>query len=227
MSETVALIPTNQRNDLLVPLVRELLDQNELYRLLVMDNSNHQTAKHHLPKDERLVIADARAMSIYRMWNEGWDWALNLAPQVNLAILNDDILIPQQFLSRMVLALRSDPKWWLVYPDYRCRVADDLLCDEAPKMTHGTYHHGGMSGWAFMVRAEVRRAGLPRIDEQFEWWCGDDDLAKQIENMGGQQGCIGGMPVDHIGEASAQHNYDAQLAKGQDIRRFIEKYGEW
>lgn len=225
--KNIALIPTKQRHDLLAPLVSELLDQGELDHLLIYDNTDEQSIHRWLPPvSDVLRILDGSGMTIYQMWNQGWDYALTLATEVNLAILNDDITIPSEFIGRMALALRSNPEWWLVYPDYSLRVADDLQWDEPPRETRGSYKDGGMCGWAFMVRAEKRRAGLPRIDEQFEWWCGDDDLAHQIELMGGRQGRIVGLPLDHIHEASAALRPDHYQICMRDKERYIKKYGK-
>ena len=165
---------------------------------------------------------------IYEMWNEGWSAACSdVEGPVNVAILNNDIVIPEVgFLDTLRHALRCEPDIWAVYPDYRMDVRKHpqgrLPIILTP--TRGTYQHGGMCGWAFMIRGE---APLPRIDERFEWWYGDDDLVRNITARGKKVCRVNGLPLNHRNEATANNgeNEWTHGAKSRDTKRFKEKWG--
>lgn len=223
---TVVAIPTRDRFDLLVPLVTELLLQDQHDRLLVLDNSDAQNACEYLVLDKKLSVIPCADMKIYAMWNWAWDWALKKYPsRVNVALLNDDILIPENFIGTLSSALRHDKRdWWCVYPNYHRSLADGVV-DLGITATEGTYKDGGMSGWAFMFRGEIRYRNVPFIDENFEWWCGDDDFARQVVKRGGQIGRVNGLPVEHPHESTAQNYPELQVAKEADINYLKYKYG--
>jgi GT2 family glycosyltransferase len=84
-----------------------------------------------------------------------------------------------------------------------------------------------MCGWAFMIKGEAHTlGGLPLIDDGFRWWCGDDDLAFQIQRLGYKIGRVNGLPVDHLGEASIPRHSELHRIKWEDMVRFKAKYGE-
>lgn len=167
------------------------------------------------------LIADEERCRIYRrpgahltgMWNEAWDSSLfDDDGPVDLAILNNDITVPAGFLTAMAEALRSDPDLWAVAPDSR---------DERPAAPSGEILRvtgpgkGAMAGWAFMVRAEMRRHGLRSIDEQFEWWYGDNDVADLIVESGHSIGLIVGLGCEH--EISATWREHPELHQQANI----------
>jgi hypothetical protein len=124
-------------------------------------------------------------------------------------------------------ALRSNDSIWAVYPDYRV----DATTTELPSVipldltpTKGTYQHGGMCGWAFMLRGE---APIPPVDEQFEWWYGDDDLVRNITTRGKKVCRVNGLGLNHVNEATANNgdNEWTHGAKSRDSKRFKEKWG--
>lgn len=225
---TYVVIPTrDRRTDLLPPLVTELLVQYEFDQMAVFDNSPEGDAAQYLMIDRRLKVIPAAGKSIHEMWNEGWARAMALYKKVNIAFLNDDINVPDAFLSTLAHALRADDSRWCVYPDYRVTAAaSDPTGTITP--TKGTYQHGGMCGWAFMIRGEmILEEGItPLFDVDFQWWYGDDDLVRRIDNAGGLVCRVDGLGIDHWGEATASATGNAWTheAKTLDTKRFREKY---
>lgn len=162
--------------------------------------------------------------TITQMWNEGWQWALeeSAGPQVNVAFLNNDITVPPGFLQRLARDLRDHDEAWISYPDYDHQGA---VADLGVRVTQGSFRHGGMCGWAFMLKGEAARHGLPFVDEQFQWWCGDDDLAFAVQACGfAQLRCLG-LPVAHRGSVTAHERPELHEIGYQDMQRLKEKWG--
>lgn len=240
---THVVIPTRDRLDLCAELTTELILQYEFDHMWVFDNSDAQDAADHLMLDQRLHVVPARGWGIYGMWNYGWKKALDETRGImsdtnaplNLAILNDDIKVPDGFLSLLARPLRlpENDDVWCVYPDYNASLEDwddyaEWIPDQLNRTGNATFRKGGMCGWAFMLKGEKHFTDdLPFVDEQFEWWCGDDDLAQQIVKCGGEIARVDGLPLDHVSEATARLHPELHAAKSRDIERFRSKYGSF
>lgn len=152
---------------------------------------------------------DASGMGIYQMWNEGIRMAMALSEKedIDIAILNNDIVLQPRALKRMSDILRSDPTIGLVYPNYDISVESSLYpATYTTKDTAGTFKDGGMGGFCFMVKAELYRDGLvPLVDENFGWWFGDDFLEMKVREAGYRVCRIMELPVDHLSEATASN----------------------
>lgn len=129
---------------------------------------------------------------IYRMWNAGV--ALARATGVTeIAVLNDDIAILPGTLPRLAELLRSDPKVGVVYPDVGTPTWVGLADDRALTPTVGTWGSGGMTGFAFMFRANL---GIP-FDESFGLWYGDDAFEAAVRSAGLLVCRAEGVPIYH------------------------------
>ncbi len=233
--KTIAAIPTRYWPDTLRDLVVDLIMLNEHDEIWILDNSDEDRSKYpHWGLGDRLKVIPCEGLTIYQMWNLAWMQALESsfeqeeAQEVNLAILNDDISIaPFPFLATMRHWLRDNPETAAVCPDYGRRVAQGFYASNAAETVSGSFKDGGLCGWAFMFKAEWHIThDVPLVDEQFEWWCGDDDLFRQL-GMKGKLRRIPGLPLDHVGGLSEVQRPELQLAKGRDIERFVAKYGRW
>jgi hypothetical protein len=77
-----------------------------------------------------------------------------------------------------------------------------------------------LAGWAFILRGEWEGA---RLDEQFRWWCGDDDISLRARQGGGLVH-VGGL---HVPNEHADQSTTGVLA-GQtalDMQAFVDKHG--
>ncbi len=232
--KTVAVIPTRFWPDTLNDLIDNLdyLDEHDL--LIVLDDREGTCPPADAPlyqrfkdtKTEIWHLEDHFRHNLYGMWNYAWALSLERYPdeEVNLAFLNDDIIIgTQEFLAPLAHELRSEPDRGVVSPDYR---TDVYHTEHGPDLVHGTYRNGGICGWAFMIAAEWRQTkGVPPVDEQFRWWCGDDDLVRQYEKAGAKPAVVTGLPVGHIGEFSSNQVPELHQIKYDDLKRFEAKYG--
>lgn len=203
----IAAVPMRDHVELTERLVQSILAGGETDRVIVFDNDSRSQAARTtwLRQSERVSWRQRSGNGIiYQLWNEAWRDALGLwrstGQLVDLAILNNDIVLPPDAMGLMSRALRAAPAdIWAVYPDYRLPLGEST-CAEPPELerTWGTYNLGGLSGFAFMLRPELHdEAGWPFIDERFEWLCGDGDLVQEMQRLGGQAGRVLGLPCQH------------------------------
>lgn len=235
----VVVIPTRDHAETLcVNLVEQLNDQDEYDLLVVYDNRNIFSGNEimtwppaAIQEWQALEPVDtirwewAPGKNISQLWNAGWETAVKfgLGGPCNVHILNDDLVLPDGYIGKMAEKLR-DGGWWLLSPDLGLEVADgDHSKYLDVQQVHGTYREGGITGCAFVLRAELLGDPLPPIDEQFRLWCSDDDLVKQIELHGGKVGIVKGLPIDHLGSQTV--NLHPELDGWDDLKRFEEKYG--
>lgn len=210
---TLVAIPTLGESELLSPLVDELVRQGGFDELLIMNDHEREE--------------DA---SFYSLWNRAWLVAarealyLDSAFAANLVLLNDDIRIPANFVTRLCAALRSRDDAWLTYPDYMLAVEHDGNVPFSLTPTLGTYRQGGMWGCAFALRAELLNDPLPPIDESFVIWAGDDDLVKQIELHGGKTYRVEGLALEHAASTTFARHPELQAPGWADLERFQKKY---
>jgi hypothetical protein len=208
MSETTyVIIPFKDEADMTIALLCDLIEQGGYDQILLFDNGSSQGELDRVQEAagwESIRIISRPDSRIYEMWNEGWRMCEDMSPnqRFNLCILNNDIAIPDNFLATMADKLRSKKSCWAVYPDYDLKYMTYAPEELKLKETSGTYQHGGLCGWAFMLKGE---APIDHVDERFQWWYGDDDLVRKITAAGGKTCRIVGLPLRHVGEATASN----------------------
>jgi hypothetical protein len=147
---------------------------------------------------------------IYRMWNAGSD----ATSARTVAILNDDITLLPGSLPLMERILWSNPPpfgWvapeWpqlaVVYPDMTAEWS--LPAEPMVQRTTGTWGGGGMTGFCFMFRTDLL---LPRFDEGYHWWYGDDAFELGVRDAGYGVGRVVGVPVRHEPNGTASRHWD-------------------
>jgi len=228
MTPIVAVIPTRFDTTYLLRLLSSLGDIEMLY---IMDNGLDSDRLSYLQQEllSNTSIKDATIihcpeLSIYQMWNLGWDAAIkDFGPKVYIAILNDDIYFLPNTLSKLSQYLEQNDDIGAICPDYDWPVAIGMADNLIVERTTSTYGHRGLAGFAFMVKGH-----LPvRVDWNLRWWYGDDDLVKEIEKLGLKVAKLIGLPVDHYQGASFNRIQD-ELEKQIELDRqyFNRKYGE-
>jgi len=167
--------------------------------------------------------------SLYSVWNllvgetggSGWS-------AVNFALLNNDVRVPDGLVGHLARALRSaPPKVAAVYPDWNRPLAAgvDVTGDLTP--TRGTWRAGGLSGFAFMFRAELVHGGLlPPFDERYEWIFGDGDWVEALEHAGFTAARVEGLPLEHDKSTTANRAGWTAAAKRRDVERRKAKVAE-
>lgn len=222
---TFVVMPGKDRHEMTYDIVDQL--QGQCDHLFLYDNGSdpgYDLTDHGVDVGLGEVYA-ATGWPIHRMWNDGLERAEKVAaemgaPEWNVAILNNDLEIPADFLAQLASGLRRRPDYMAAYPDvYGLKVPEHGVAITT-SMGDGASKRS-LAGYAFMVKGEQ---GL-RFDEQFEWWYGDDDLERQIEKRGGQVVCCP-TTVVHLepNKSTAESPERLEMAK-RDKERFFAKWG--
>lgn len=222
---TCIAIPTLRALKTLRPLVRSLLRDPAVGMVLVLDNG-HKTSPaktwlRQIGQDPRVTVIDTRGWGIHRMWNWGREWATEHGFEFYGAF-NDDLVVPDGLVCELACALTTDPRWWIVSPDWHRRLADGVDVTGTVRRVRGTQRHDGIAGWCWVMRTDVP---VPPIDETFRWWYGDDSLAEEIHRAGGQLGIVEGLPLDHEQETTAKREPWTRTAIVEDGIYYEQKYG--
>lgn len=177
----------------------------------------------------RLSWTSMPTATVYQMWNRGFDWARkgNRSAAWHVLVTNNDIVLPRGALVAMQACLASSLDNWIAYPDYDADWRDDVR--DAPlghRETRGVLSDSGMFGACFML-AGHRIPWRPLVtDLTYEWWYGDNHLAEEVEQHGGKQIRVVGLPVQHVNEATASTLPPGVLyaMKFRDRQRWITRY---
>lgn len=202
---TWATIPYRDQGDLTCNLLRQLDEQDGLEGVILCD---HDSGPDTVAAVEAVIgQLESITVSYHRfgaeatltdLWNAAADTAIG-REVISLAFLNNDITIGPGFIAHLERALWADPALWAVCPDWHRPVAQGTAPGRVRYVT-GVQRHGGMCGWAFMVKVGAWTVGgLPRFDPRCRFWGADDDLAFAIEHAGYKVGLCEGVPITHLG----------------------------
>lgn len=147
-----------------------------------------------------VIEHDQEVPNISVMWNAGLGMARALAGDdpYDVAVLNDDTIVPVDWFRRVTTAMRAEGA-----------AAGCVRRRFDPRM----------AGYAFIL--DGGRALY--ADPQFQWWYGDDDLQRRAEAVGGVA-FADGPDVEHRYPNSTTVGVLADVASG-DALRYKEKWG--
>lgn len=195
---TYVVIPVKGKHEYTKALVAELVHQGGYERAFIYDNAHgtpDQMPVHNVPNIETIPAA---GLNIHQMWNAGIKRALSESPRCNIAILNNDIEIGDQFLVRLAEVLRERKTIAAVCGNYDNRPMVEkfqAVRGTAAGRMDGT---GGLAGFAFMVKGEIFAAGCPMFDESYEIWYGDTDFTLTLDAGEAVYGIVRDAKVTHI-----------------------------
>lgn len=136
-----------------------------------------------------IVISDLDSdMNISRWWNMGIDVVSGMMAQDgqwNVLVVNDDVVVPHDFVSVLSSAMRSNTAA-IAFPNQHDGHRS-LWREPGPVNLFWR-----ITGYCFMMRGEL---GL-RLDESMAWWASDDDLDWRARTQGGSY-LVPGCPVQH------------------------------
>lgn len=218
-----AVIPSKNRMKTLVPLVEQLLADN--VKVVIIDNGYEQEELRQLPASASLYMQwmHEDPPNISKLWNAGLDWVAEMnAPlgaenEYFVAVLNDDIIVPPEFVQRLAVFMETQDAA-AAYPDQH-----DYFIGQPGCLKHTTAETLSMftrlCGYAFALRGSLNL----RADETLKWWYGDDDLFWRANLQGGSV-LVGGLKVEHLSPNSTTVGKLAEQA-GLDRQTFIDKWG--
>lgn len=230
MSETVCIVPVRDQPD----LTRRFLDcvlEQALDRIIVLDNGSLKETRRILAgyvANHGIGVLERPGLGIYDLWNDGLE-AAERAPQsaemlegLNLLVCNNDVVLPAGAVAELAVALRSRRDLWAVYPDDRAPWPDGFTRRGSVRLGTGVARDGGLYGPCFMLAVD-RIPWRPLItDSAYEWWFGDNHLAREIEETGGKHGRLIGLPVLHDNEGTARHHPETLQMRNRDRQRWMQ-----
>jgi len=205
--------------------------------IIVIDTSPNKSgleiasryATHEIP----VIIEVATKAGIYEAWNKG----LSLAGDQDVVIINDDLLLPINFIDilsysrALVPALAYAP---LTPPREHYRPDVDVefsWWNEVPTKPEHFSLVRWLPGFCFMLTREAVKI-VGEFDEGFKVWFGDDDYQKRLEKAAVRAGVP---PIVRVNTLYAYHyggqsyRYQSKAVKAQinkDRAYFNKKYGE-
>ncbi len=218
-----ALIPTHNRVEELHRCIDSIKDQVD--SILILDNASEPRVPYTwhdqpVPPDVSLHYDPEQPPYLSRLWNNGIRWIEHEmqergVDEWDVAILNDDAIVPEGWFHAVGVTMREQGAGAGCSCDRRSP-GTMFHFDKDDKPSQDTR----LTGWAFMIRGESKL----RFDEQFQWWCGDDDLSMQVRKYYGGLIKVGGFAVQNTGaNSSTVGNLLAQSAV--DMQRFVDKWG--
>lgn len=219
MIPTYAVIPTRGRPHQLMAAISSIAAQ--VQDIVIVDNNDIQSV---FTSDDRfnawpvtIIHEPMQPPNLSKLWNIGLDVVEDFAEGdevYNVVILNDDAIAPDGWVRRVSNAMRGHGAAAGSSAPFGLRRDVHVWgADVEPSVATR------VTGWAFMLRGEL---GF-RFDEQFQWWCGDDDMSVWARNNGGLVH-VGGVPVQNL---HANESTDGLLARvaADDMQRFVDKHG--
>lgn len=167
-----------------------------------------------------LMIINVPGLSLHGVWNLGLKRARS-SEFCAAVLLNDDVEITSMAINMLIEALMEHDDYAVVGANYDTRFLNPDR-SKPIRQVFGTYRHHGIGGFAFACRAD-----RCHVDEQFEWWGGDDDIVKQAMADGWKIGLHEGAPVLHPEpETTAILFPELLAAKDRDRERMRVKWND-
>jgi predicted O-methyltransferase YrrM/GT2 family glycosyltransferase len=237
--EIVAVIPVKDRLDLTAGLVNQIREQGKCQEIIVCDNGSGPATKEWLSNQDDVTTLDCPDIGINAMWNKATEYVLdNYSHKTHIAFLNNDLIIGDEFLNRLSLALFRNPEMVAVCGNYDGRVYSDEIQEVKDICANRYDGTGGFAGFAFMVRSEWLASGY-RFPDKCMWWYGDNHLMQAIEignqttkDIARKAGIVIGAHVEHIGGGGGTagdvmwSDFSEQLEKDRiEYEKFWADYG--
>jgi GT2 family glycosyltransferase len=219
---TDIVIPVRDQLHYTQSILKQLREMKGWNHCWIFDNGSEDGTKEWLweyrREFPRFSVIPSKGKGIYEMWDFGM-YTARFADHI--LFLNNDVTLHPETVVALNDALSADDSHWIAYPDVLAVSPMAHMCNY--KTTKGTYRHGGMTGFCFMVKRN-KISWTPLVDPQFIWWGGDDDIAFEVEKRGGKQVKVVGLPIEHYMEGTARH-HDLGAQKAADLEAVIKKWG--
>jgi glycosyltransferase involved in cell wall biosynthesis len=190
------VVPVKDKLSLTKSIVKQCHADPSVVDVLVIDNGSTDGTWGWLVGAgvESMQMPDA---GIHEMWNAGIDWSLERHDVTSVAILNNDLELGDEALSRCDEALQKLPVLAAVCPNYdgrEQRRGVQLTQTICANRYDGT---GGLAGFAMVIAADWLSDGY-RFPEECRWWYGDNDLVASALMNGRQSGIVLDATVVHL-----------------------------
>lgn len=174
-----SIVLTHNRPELLKQCVAAISTQADF--VVIIDNaSDPPVTRRDFPPSVKLMAIINEPLqppNLSTFWNIGFNYInhLHLAPQWDVAVLCDDVVVPDGWFETVSIGMRangaaaaSTHQWYEVPTPILKNAPDNDLTNR-------------MCGWAYVVAGEKNL----RADEDLHWWWCDTDMDWQARNNGG------------------------------------------
>ena len=214
-----AVIPSNGRN-CLWDCLEAIGPQVDRVHVVLTGTTDAflETAKQ-FPQNVTPTLDSGAEANISRWWNLGLELidrdckvrVANPWTKWDVAVLNDDAIVPEGWFDAVAGTMRQ------MGVAAGCSGGTGMPVlhtqNQAPPLATR------MQGFAFILAGELEL----RADEQFVWYCGDDDLGRRAAVAGGMV-MIPGFHVNHL-HPNGQVNEELAAAIPGDMQRYVDKWG--
>lgn len=214
-----AIVVTYNRPDVALECIESIGRKRQADTIFVIDNGDEKE----MPEAGEcaslapyyLTQVDMQPVNLSKLWNIGIKLAARDAERMgvdqwDVAIFNDDCIVPPDWFERVQTEMRNTTA-------VACCTGPVTGLLQEPGIVP---IHTRMTGWAFMLRGEAALLA----DEQFRWWCGDNDLDWQARRSGGML-MISGGPVENRFPNGYTTGYRAERV-AIDMENFVDKWNE-
>lgn len=178
------------------------------------------------------IKVECARVGIYEAWNRGID----LANGSDVVIMNDDLLIPINFIDVLGLVASNSNSYCIVpmtppKDHYKDKVNVDFsFFARLPETADDISFTGWMPGFCFYLSKEcIKEVGF--FDEKhFKCWFGDDDYQERIKKAGAKNNIIPILRIDSMfvyhfgGKSYAYQTKEIQKVINRDRKSYAKKY---
>ena len=219
------VIPVKDQKDMTTNLLNQLDRQKGYDGIIVLDNGSGEQTKNYLAEQSIARVIDAEGAGIHQMWNMGVEIAMKGGSNCNITFLNNDLILGDNFIENLEVALRVGNRLMAISPNYDgrsipCTTIYDRIC------ANQYDGKGGVPGFAFMVKGEWFAEGY-RFPEECMWWFGDNDILNEMLKNGYFWGITPNVTVNHIGGGGQTGDWDAYMASPVFKTDAAAFYAKW
>lgn len=217
--ETFVCIPVKDEMEMTRDLLVQLKEQGGYSSIFVYDNGSGPEMKRWLREQSIAEVFPADGLTIGEMWNAAAFEAASRSRRWNMAYLNNDLRIGDNFLVGLAGPLRLNETIVAVCPNYDDRDGEGL------SELHGIYAGGngdGLAGFAFMVKGELFT--MSRFEFPPAWWFTDNYLTLAIDRMGGSYVMVHDVEVEHLDGGSKTIGSAEEYAKTPQYKSDLAEF---
>lgn len=211
------IIPTMQKDlNVLNKLIAELVDDNFVSEIIIIDNSTNGFS---YPSGKVKVISPEQNLYVNPAWNIG----VNEAKCNYIAILNDDLILPENYCSEVLNFIKNTENVGLVGIDTKALLntnKEDFntypLAETLEFEKMDSCYDTGFWGSAIFGKKE----NYHQIPENIKIWCGDNYLQKMNIDNGKQNYQVINAQIKHLVSLSVNSSKEIKRILHNDIRNY-------
>lgn len=162
-----AIIPTKSNIEDLNSLLLNLHEDKNVLEIVVIadgDAAHARLAQH--PPVPITLLQVPLSIGLHTMWNLGMDHLKGRSE--HLAIINDDVTLSQNAISKVCAILDSRPDIGLLTPTPDIHMTEEFVISS------------GFAGFCMVLAQDL--VDEWRFDENMKWWYGDTDIVMWVNN---------------------------------------------